>query len=99
MFIPMEGINMGERRNYLGSKMKYVMDENGNFEIIPLHMGHDSAGTYSTKSAGFVQFYQYEDDEGPSNLGAECYGESVSLKKKSDPTHDSEIITRSLRFS
>jgi hypothetical protein len=87
---------MEQQRNYLGSKMKYVMDENDDFRIIPLHMGHDSVGNYSTKSAGFVQFYQYDNDEGPSNLGAYCYGESVSLKKKSDSEHDSEIITRSL---
>lgn len=90
---------MEARRHYLGTKMKYVMDEDDSFRIIPIHIGHDSVKNYSTKSAGFVIFYQYENADSPDNLGAECFGESISLKLKADVKHDSDVITRSLRFS
>ena len=82
-------------KEYLGSKMKYVMDEDDNFIIIPSYKGHDSTNMYHIKSAGFIRFYKYDS----SGLGVDCFGESVALKLKANPEHDADIITRSLGFN
>jgi len=82
-------------KKYVGSKMKYVMDEDDNFLLIPNYKGHDSVNIFHIKSAGFIRFYIYDNDK----LGVDCFGKSVALNVEASPEHDSEIITKSLGFN
>lgn len=85
-------------KNYLGTKMKYLYNkETMKFLIFPDFINHSDMNTIRATSAGFLHFFQYENSMSPQQLGVECYGESVSLKLKSD-SEDSEKLTFSMRM-
>jgi hypothetical protein len=78
-------------------KMKYVMNENDTFVLIPIFMPHTTLG-FQVISAGFVNFDTYEDDCKNLCLRALCYGESTGLGVESRE-EDSSIITKGLQFN
>ncbi len=82
--------------------MKYVMNDDDKFILIPQFMSHDIVigasgfGYDRIKSAGLVQLYEARTTYDEPILKAECFGKSVSLKKESMP-EDSDIISASFR--
>lgn len=71
------------------SQVKYVKTKNDQIIIFPESMNHSDFQSKGIESAGFIRFFINAD----SNIDCSCYGKSVSLKIKSDPTDT--IIARS----
>lgn len=70
-------------------ELKYIVFEDGTFVLFPDKKNHSdfaSAGTPS--SAGFVKIY------GPNEVF--CYGESLTLKIKSESLADAALIKKEL---
>lgn len=86
-------------KNFIGREMKYLFNDlTLKFSIFPKSQDHSSMnGPIRATSAGFLTFYEYEDEYKMKQLGVECYGESYSLKLASNPERDSEVITRSFK--
>jgi len=77
------------------------MFNNRRFILIPQSMNHsDVVSSFQLEdvhSAGFVQFYIKQYGNGDTEIEVDCYGESISLNKKSDGSNDEAIISRSLK--
>lgn len=69
---------------------KYIVCDSGCI-VFPSSFNHADFAKFKPTSAGSVTFYAEEGD----NVVAHCYGESVSLKIKSDPK-DGDLITRQI---
>ena len=81
-------------------KLKYVMLEGNNeFLIFQPSLDHNEVVPRGkeARSAGFVEISP--DKEKERGIAADCYGESTSLKLKSQPKHDSLVITLALNQS
>ena len=68
----------------MDTKQKYVRIGRDEFIIFPMTLSHDEFLKFHPTSAGFCYIY---------NNKVDCYGESVSLKLKSDPA-DSMLATK-----
>jgi hypothetical protein len=83
--------------NFINCKMKYILNQDsGQFFLIPMHMNHSDAIGIRPTHAGFVKFNLKQDACGNNYIQALCFGESVSLKLKSDPDTDADIISRGI---
>ena len=75
-----------------GPKMKYVFNKNTlQFAIFKIGSHEDFQNIHPT-SAGFLYFYNYQNQYGEKQIGVECFGESISLNLKFDE-EDSKKIT------
>ena len=78
------------------NKTKYIILKEHNtpiiFEDVLSHQ--QMARGKEVSSAGFVQIFADAEDKG--TVGVTCFGESTSLKVKSDPENDEMSIIRML---
>jgi hypothetical protein len=70
----------------MSKEMKYVIDKNNCPFLFSIATQHSEIGNERSLSAGFCRI-RLENHK----FTAECYGESVSLKKKSNPGDESII--------
>ncbi len=67
-------------------QQKYVITDNDCIIVFPASMNHSDFKDFNPVRAGFIKIYINS-----GGLAAACYGESVSLKLKSDPKVDERI--------
>ena len=78
--------------------MKYVLNQNTKmYCIIPDYMKHsDVKGNWT--NAGMISFTSKKDSYDDDITIVECFGESISLNLKSNPTKDAHIINTSINI-
>jgi len=70
-----------------GPKLKYVRTGDDVIIVFPEYIEHQRFIPFSPKSAGFICIAPKKD----LTLEISCYGESVSLKLKSNPEEDTKL--------
>lgn len=81
-------------------KIKYIIIDELYPRLCSLAEQHsDVANGYKVTSAGFCSFEQGDGSKDGMGWLVSCWGESLSLKIKSDPEHDSHLIERLLSGS
>lgn len=73
-------------------KQKYVITEHGEIIVFPEIIQHSKFRNFNPISAGFISFGLNE----KGNPTCSCYGESYSLKLKSNPQDDTKLAIRQL---
>lgn len=74
----------------MDKRVKYICINDDRFDCIIVFsklLSHDIFINLKPKSAGFISF---------ENGEATCYGESVSLRIKSNPEYDSELANKQI---
>lgn len=79
------------------NKFKYLLNrDTGECVFFPTTMSHDTFQGKTWTSGGFLKFTLHRDECGNPYLKAYCYGESISMKLKSQP-EDETIISMLIR--
>ena len=69
---------------------KYIRTDDDNIIIFPCTLKHSDFKSFNPQSAGFIKI-SIEPTEGGIDVGCECYGESESLRLKSNHILDSKL--------
>lgn len=75
-------------------KLKYIITEDKNIIVFPKHLNHSDFKIFKPINAGFISFNLNKEHE----LTCFCYGESISLKLKSNSEIDTLIAKRQLNM-
>jgi len=73
-------------------KVKYIKTDCKQIIVFSNYHTHDEFSKFNPISAGFISFGV--DRNG--NLSCTCYGESISLRLKSDPETDTELARKQI---
>jgi len=73
---------------------KYIITESGNIVVFGPVFNHSDFKDFNPISAGFITFGVNKE----GNPSCSCYGESISLKLKSNPDEDTTIAKRQLNM-
>ena len=73
-------------------KVKYVRTKNNEIIVFSSLQNHSDFRKYNPVSAGFVSFGVNEEKKPTIS----CYGESISLRMKSNPEEDSDLAKRQI---
>jgi hypothetical protein len=74
-------------------KAKYIRTIDNEIIVFTELIKHDEFRSFRPISAGFIYFEK--DTSKPFEMNAVCYGESISLRLKSDPT-DSALANKQI---
>ena len=77
-------------------KTKYIRTENNQIIVFSGLLQHIQFSHFSPISAGFIAFGVRPDENGRAEVHCECYGESVSLKLKSNEESDTELAMKQI---
>jgi len=77
-------------------KLKYIIGEANQPILFSEYYMHSEFKNFNPIRAGFVLIHMEDFGKKVGRVQCTCYGESISLKLKSDPKLDAEIIKRFL---
>jgi hypothetical protein len=84
---------LGKARNYINPmQVKYIRTKEDEIIVFSEHQQHSEFRDFNPVSAGFISFGAKDKHEPVCR----CYGESVSLKLKSDEDKDTQLATKQI---
>lgn len=76
------------------NRVKYVVTSDNEIIVFGEAMNHSTFKSFNPTSAGFISFGVNKE----GNPSCTCYGESISLKLKSNPEADTYLAKRRLNM-